>query len=151
MRADVRTEKEVMASLQTFADAWARHDMDAMLVLFGPDPDVVVIGAGLDDKRLGRAQLREQLLRDWAQSEAVSVTFGPHVVSSAGIVAWVAADMVVYATIDGVHTTFSGRLTAVLEKRRGEWKWMQSHFSLPATEQAQGESFPASLGARKAA
>lgn len=151
MRADVRTEKEVMASLHAFADAWARHDMDAVLVLFGPDPDIVVIGSGLDEKRLGRAQLREQLQRDWAQSEAVSVKFGRHVVSSAGIVAWVAADMVVYATIDGKHMTFPGRLTAVLEKRRGEWKWMQSHFSLPATEQTKGESFPASAGARKAA
>jgi len=151
MRADVRTEKEVMASLHTFADAWARHDVEAVLALFGPDPDVVVVGSGLDEKRLGRAQVREQLLHDWAQSEEVSVKFGRHVVSSAGIVAWVAADMVVYASIDGKHMTFTGRLTAVLEKRRGEWKWMQSHFSLPATEQAKGQSFPASTSARKAA
>ena len=151
MRADKHTEKEVMAALQTFADAWAGRDIDAVVGLFGPDPDVVVIGSGLDEKRLGRAELREQLLRDWSQSEAVSVTFGWHLVSASGPVAWVAADMIVHARIAGKHVSFPGRLTAVFEKRRGQWRWMQSHFSLPAVDQAKGESFPAHAAGRKAA
>ena len=151
MRADKHTEKEVMAALQTFAEAWARRDTDAVLGLFGPDPDVVVIGSGRDEKRLGRAELREQLLRDWSQSEAVSVTFGWHLVSASGPVAWVAADMIVHARIAGKHVSFPGRLTGVFEKRRGQWRWMQSHFSLPAVDQAKGESFPAHAAGRKAA
>jgi ketosteroid isomerase-like protein len=140
-----------MASLQAFADAWARHDMDALLALFGPDPDVVVIGSGVDEKRLGRAELREQLQRDWAHSETVSIEFERHVVSAAGVVAWASADMVVHARIAGLRMTFPGRLTVVLEKRRGQWKWMQSHFSLPAAGQAKGESFPTRRDARRAA
>ena len=151
MRADKHTEKEIMAKLQAFADAWERHDMEAALGLFGPDPDVVVIGSGLDERRLGRAELREQLGRDWAQSEAVSVTFGWHLVSASGPVAWVAADLIVHAKIAGKHGSFAGRLTAVFEKRRGHWKWMQSHFSLPAIDQAKGESFPMHATGRQAA
>ena len=151
MRADKHTEKEIMARLQAFADAWARHDTDAVLGLFGADPDIVVIGSGSDERRLGRAELLEQLRRDWAQSEAVSVTFGWHLVSASGPVAWVAADLIVHATIAGKHESFAGRLTAVFEKRRGDWKWMQSHFSLPAIEQAKGESVPAHAAGRKAA
>jgi ketosteroid isomerase-like protein len=151
MRADKHTEQEVMATLQTFADAWASRDIDTVLSVFGPDPDVVVIGSGLDEKRLGRAELREQLLRDWAQSDAVSVEFGWYLVSASGVVAWVTADMVVQARIAGKHMTFPGRLTAVLERRRGKWKWMQSHFSLPAVDQAKGESFPAHAVGRQAA
>ena len=151
MRADKHTEKEVMATLQTFAEAWAGRDIDAVLGLFGPDPDVVVIGSGLDEKRLGRTELREQLLHDWAQSDAVSVEFGWHLVSASGVVAWVTADMVVHARIAGKHMTFPGRLTAVLEKRRGMWKWMQSHFSLPAVDHANGALFPAQADGRKAA
>ncbi len=151
MRADKHTEKEVMATLQTFADACASRDVDAVLGLFGPDPDVVVIGSGLDEKRLGRAELREQLLRDWAQSDAVSVEFGWHMVSASGVVAWVTADMVVHVRIAGKHMTFPGRLTVVLEKRRGLWKWMQSHFSLPAVDHAKGALLPAYAASRKAA
>lgn len=151
MRADKHTEKEVMTTLQTFADAWASRDINAVLGLFGPDPDVVVIGSGLDEKRLGRAELRDQLLREWAQSDAVSVEFGWHLVSASGVVAWVTADMVVHARIAGKHMTFPGRLTAVLEKRRGQWKWMQSHFSLPAVDQAKSESFPGPATGRQAA
>jgi ketosteroid isomerase-like protein len=151
MRADKHTEIEVMATLQTFAEAWASRDIDAVLGLFGPDPDVVVIGSGLEEKRMGRAELREQLLRDWARSEAVSVEFGWHLVSASGVVAWVTADMMVHARIAGKHMTFPGRLTAVLEKRRGKWKWMQSHFSLPAVDQVQGALFPPHAADRKAA
>jgi ketosteroid isomerase-like protein len=151
MRADKHTEREVMMTLQTFADAWASRDIDAVLGLFGPDPDVVVIGSGLEEKRLGRAELREQLLRDWAQSDPVSVEFGWHLVSASGVVAWMTADMVVHAGIAGKRMTFPGRLTAVLEKRRGMWKWMQLHFSLPAVDQAKGESFPAHAAGRRAA
>jgi ketosteroid isomerase-like protein len=151
MRADKHTEKEVMMTLQTFADAWAGRDIDAVLGLFGPDPDVVVIGSGLDEKRLGRAELREQLLRDWARSDSVSVEFGWHLVSASGVVAWVTADMVVHVRIAGTQIALPGRLTAVLEKRRGMWKWMQSHFSLPAVDQAEGTLFPAHAAGRKAA
>ena len=151
MRADKHTEIEVMATLQTFADAWASRDIDAVLGVFGPDPDVVVIGSGLDEKRLGRAELREQLQRDWARPEAVSVEFGWHLVSASGVVAWVTADMVVHARIAGEHVTFPGRLTAVLEKRRGQWKWMQSHFSLPAVDQAKSEAFLTHAAGRQAA
>ena len=151
MRADASTEKEVMETLQAFADAWGRRDLDGVLALFGPDPDVVVLGSGTDEKRLGRSELREQLVRDWSQSDAFCVEFGWHLVSAAGVVAWVTADMTVRATIDGAAMTFPGRLTAVLEKRAGRWRWMQSHFSLPAGEQAKGESFPAHTAGRKAA
>jgi hypothetical protein len=132
-----------MDSLQSFADYWADWNMDGFLDLFAPDADVVVFGSGPDERRLGRAELREQLVRDWAQSESVSVEFGWHSVSVAGPVAWVATEMTVHAVIDGREKIFPGRLTAVLERRGSRWLWMQSHFSLPARDQAVGRSFPA--------
>lgn len=151
MRADASTEKEVMATLEAFADAWVHRDLDAVLALFGPDPDVVMLGSGADERRLGRTELREQLVRDWSQSEAVSFELGWHLVSAAGVVAWVTADLTVHTTSGGTTMTLPGRLTAVLEKRAGRWRWMQSHFSLPAGAHAKGESFPAHTAARQAA
>lgn len=151
MKADAQTEKEVMTTLKAFADAWVHRDLDAVLALFGPDPDVVMLGSGTDERRLGRTELREELLRDWAQSEAVSFELGWHLVSAAGVVAWVTADLTVHTTSGGTTMPLAGRLTAVLEKRAGRWRWMQSHFSLPAREEAKSESFPARRPARHAA
>jgi hypothetical protein len=35
-----------------------------------------------------------------------------------------------------------GIVTAVFEKRKGRWLIMQSHFAMPFTGQAGGQSFP---------
>jgi len=35
----------------------------------------------------------------------------------------------------------TGRFTAVPERRNGRWLLMQTHFSLPAAEQAEDRSF----------
>jgi uncharacterized protein (TIGR02246 family) len=152
MKADGRTETEVMASLQAFADCWAEWNMDGFLDLFAPDADVVVFGSGADEQRLGRAEIREQLIRDWSQLESLTVEFGWHSVSAAGPVAWVATELVLHAVMDdGVEKSFRGRLTAVLEKRAGRWIWMQSHFSLPVGEAAASHALPAHVGSPQVA
>jgi len=46
------------------------------------------------------------------------------------------------AGIKEQEISFPGRLTAVLEQRKGRWFIMQRHFSVPDREQAEGESFP---------
>ena len=55
--------------------------------------------------------------------------------------AWVAGRATVQARVDGQDLTLTGRFTAVLEQRQGRWLLMQTHFSLPAAEQAEGRSF----------
>jgi ketosteroid isomerase-like protein len=106
-----------------------------------PDDDVVGIGTGPDEWRVGPAAFRAQLERDLAQSEALSVDYEPLVVSEAGPVAWVAGRATVQAWVDGQDLALTGRFTAVLEQREGRWLLMQTHFSLPAAEQAEGRSF----------
>jgi ketosteroid isomerase-like protein len=86
-------------------------------------------------------QRSSRLERDFAQSEALSVDYQPQVVSEAGPVAWVAGRATVQARVDGQDLTLTGRFTAVLEQREGRWLLMQTHFSLPAAEQAEGRSF----------
>jgi ketosteroid isomerase-like protein len=141
MKASPRTQAAVQATLQQWKDAYSQQDLDAALAVVAPDDDVVGIGTGPDEWRVGPEEFKAQLERDFAQSEALSVDYQPLVVSEAGPVAWVAGRASVQARVDGQDLTLTGRFTAVLEQRAGRWLLMQTHFSLPAAEQAEGRSF----------
>ncbi|MFA6240484.1 MAG: nuclear transport factor 2 family protein [Candidatus Hydrogenedentales bacterium] len=142
MRADPRTATEVRATLDRFAGAYERRDMDAVMGMVACDPDVVVLGSGSDERRVGPVQVREQIERDWQQSDAASFEYGWMQISASGSVAWVACDLTFLATIEGETDHFPGRLTVVLEKRDGDWLIVLWHFAIPPAEQAVGESFP---------
>ena len=142
MRADKKTEAAVKAILDQMTKAYAQRDMDLLLSVFAPDPDVVMYGTGADEKRVGLSEIEAQAERDWSQSEATRMTFGWTSVSAAGPVAWVAADSVFHLEGDGQRFDLPARLTAVLEKRDEEWLIAQAHFSFPASGQGEGASFP---------
>jgi ketosteroid isomerase-like protein len=141
MQASPSTQAAVQATLQQWKDAYSRPDVDGALALMAPDADVVGIGTGPDEWRVGPAAFKAQLERDFAQSEALSVAYEPLVVSAAGPVAWVAGWARVQARVEGQDVTLTGRFTAVLEQRGDRWLLVQTHFSLPAAEQAEGRSF----------
>ena len=141
MRASPSTQAAVEATLQQWKDAYSRRDVDGALAVIAPDDDVVGIGTGPDEWRVGPEEFKAQLERDFAQAEALSVDYEPLVVSEAGPVAWVAGRARVQARVEGQDVTLTGRFTAVLERRDGRWLLLQTHFSLPATEQAEGRSF----------
>jgi ketosteroid isomerase-like protein len=141
MQASPSTQAAVQATLQQWKDAYGRRDVDGALAVMAPDEDVVGIGTGPDEWRVGPEEFKAQLERDFAQSEALSVDYEPLVVSEAGPVAWVAGRARVRARVEGQDVSLTGRFTAVLEQRGDRWLLMQTHFSLPAAEQADGRSF----------
>jgi ketosteroid isomerase-like protein len=141
MNASPQTQAAVQATLQQWKDAYTQRDLDRALAVIAPDDDVVGIGTGPDEWRVGPEEFRAQIERDFAQSEALSLNYEPLVVSEAGPVAWVAGRATVQARIDGQDLTLTGRFTAILEQRGDRWLLMQTHFSLPAAEQAEGRSF----------
>jgi len=151
VKADAKTAAAVLAVLDKFAERYSKRDFDGVMAHFVPDPDVVVIAAGRDEKRVGPAELKAQLERDWAQSEAASFEFGWRLVSAAGSVAWLAADMTIRANVGGKEMSLPGRVTAVLEQRGDRWLFVQFHYSLPSTELAEGESWPTPIEAVAAA
>jgi ketosteroid isomerase-like protein len=135
MKADVKTEAEVMTTLNRFIKAYQDKDLAGILKLFAPDPDVVFYGNGEDEKSIGIVGIREQAEHDWSQSAAVSLEIKWSSVSSAGAVAWLAADIEIHAGVGGIEMRLPARLTAILEKRAGEWLFMQWHASVPTIEQ----------------
>lgn len=101
MKADPKTEAAVMNVMDQLIEAYTKRDLDAALALFAPDPDLVTIGTGGDEKCIGLAERKAQFERDFAQAEDVSIKLGWHSLSAAGLVAWVAADAIVHAKASG--------------------------------------------------
>ncbi len=142
MKADPKTKAEVLETLQGMWKAYGRLDVDGVLACYAPDPDIGVFGSGADEVYLGPKQAKKGLKRDFSQVRNVKVRLSKARVSAAGKVAWLAADCLFTAHVAGCDTEMAGRLTAVLEKRKGCWLIMQSHFAMPFAGQAEGQSFP---------
>jgi ketosteroid isomerase-like protein len=142
MKADKKTETEVMAAINLFIETYTHRDIEGTLALLAPDPDLTIIGTGVDEKIVGIQKARILLKRDYEQAGDISVKLGPVTVSAAGPVAWVFADSTWQVKVSGKNMAYNWRWTLVLEKRQGKWLMVQSHLSAPASQQAEGQSFP---------
>jgi len=142
MKADQKTQTEVTQAVKGMFEAYKKKDLQGVLSFWAPDPDIVVIGSGSDEKSTGIGQFIEQLKRDWMQAEVSTISFKDYLVSSAGIVAWFSAEINFHGNIENNEFDLAGRLTGIMEKRDGKWLWAQMHFSTPNIEQVQGDSWP---------
>jgi len=141
MKADPKTESAVMNVVKQFWEVFTKRDIDAALPFFAPDPDVVAIGTGGDEKCIGVPELKHILNRAFAQFEDASVTFGWHSVSAAGSVALVAADVILHMKTGDREISEQLRLTVALEQRGDRWVIIQWHDSVPAAGQKEGQAF----------
>lgn len=143
MKANLTTYQEVKSVLEGWSESYRQRDMKRLLAYVSPDPDVIMYGTGADEKRMAAAGIQAQAERDWSQTEASAFILNEPSISSAGSVAWAAADAVFQLTAGGQEMALPARFTAVLEKREDKWLIVQAHFSLPAPDQDEGQSFPA--------
>jgi len=142
MKANTKTEVEVMAVINQFIESFQKQDLDGNLALYASDDDVVTIGTGADEKCVGLAEIKAEGERAFAQSEMRSIQLSWYSVSAAGAVAWVASEGIIQAKVGGQEISFPIRLTFVLERRGERWLIVQLHGSLPAAGQNKGESWP---------
>ena len=142
MKADSKTETEIMSVLTQIIECYKEQDIDGLLALYAPNPDMVTIGTGIDEKRIGLAERRKQMERDFAQVEEISAKISWYSVSAAGSVAWVASDVIVRGKVDEQEISVPMRATFVLEQRNDKWLIMHSHVSVPSVAQKEGESWP---------
>ena len=142
MKVDVKTEAAVMSVINQLFESFNKRDIGHFLSFFAPDPDLVFIGTGEDEKCIGLTELRAEIERAFKQSEQSSIHLGWYSVSAAGSVAWVAADATIKAQVGKKALSFPVRFTIVLERRGDRWVVVQSHDSMPAAGQKEGESWP---------
>jgi ketosteroid isomerase-like protein len=142
MNADAKTKAEVLQTMREMWKAYGRLDADGVLAVYAPDPDIVVFGSGADEVYIGPKQAKRGLKRDFAQVRSVKVRLSKVRISAAGKAAWLASNCLFTVHVAGCDIDMAGRLTAVLEKRKGRWLIVQSHFAMPNPGQAKGQSFP---------
>ncbi len=147
MKADAKTEAAVLAVLDKLAERYSKRDLDGVMALFAPDPDLVLVGTGADETRIGFDEARSQIERDFSQTDAVSMKLDPRSVSAAGSVAWVVADVTNRAEVGSQYVSIPMRVTTVLEQREGRWLIVQIHASVHMAGQPEGESWPTSIDA----
>lgn len=141
-KVDLKTEAEVKAFLNEFSKAYKERKIDELMALIAPDPDIVLIGTGVDWKVIGFDEIKARAERDWTQSEASSLEFGWTSISRIGSVVLVAAEVTARVRIEGEESVFPWRLSAVLDNREGKWLMYQFHLSAPAGGQTEGKSWP---------
>ena len=141
MKADPKTEAAVMSVVKRWFEAFAKRDIDGVMAFFAPEPDVIAIGTGNDEKCVGPIEIKAILERAFAQFREASVKFGWHSVSVIGSVALVAADAVLSMKTSDREITEHIRLTVALQGRGDKWLIIQWHDSVPAAGQEEGQAF----------
>lgn len=144
MRGSPAAEAAALAIPYKFAEAYARRDLQAVLALFADDRDVVFIGTGSDERRVGLVEVRQHIKRNLEQSSQLFFRFDWVRASATGPVAWVAAEGAMQAEVGPQEIEAPVRFTGVLEIVHGDWLLVQAHLSLPAAGQEVGRSFPTS-------
>ena len=142
MKVDAKTEAEIKVVMKKWADTYKRRDLKGAMALYVPDADVVMVGSGVDEVRIGPEAIKAQYERDWAQTEAGSVDYKSTMVSKVGSAAVVFSEATITARVEGKSMEFPLRITGALENRGGKWLFNQLHASMPAAGQEEGQSFP---------
>jgi ketosteroid isomerase-like protein len=142
MKANGKTEAAVLAVMDKWLQSYQERDLDGLMSLVSPDGDLLIFGTDIDEKRIGRDEFKAQVERDWAQTEALAFNLSEHRISAAGPVAWVAAEGVGKGKAGGQQFEFPFRMTSVFEQQGDKWYMVQSHASLPAPAQEEGDSVP---------
>jgi uncharacterized protein (TIGR02246 family) len=130
MNADAQTEAAMVGMLDSFCSAFQARDGEAVMRLFAPDPDVVVVTS--EEALLRGPDELQAFLRAYALGSATYSWIWDRVeVSTADAVAWLLAEGTeTAATQDGEHK-HPYRMTMVCEKRDERWLLVQVHGSSP--------------------
>ena len=134
-------EKEVRAVLDVYANAYRTKDLDGIMAIFSPG--ICGFGSGADEDFIGHEALARQFKRDMSQAAVNAMKFTETQIDGEGPVAWVMTLSAITFTVPGSEKqTIRGRSTMVLRKISGRWLIEQIHFSVPYSEQSEGQSFP---------
>jgi ketosteroid isomerase-like protein len=130
VKPDVATETELIGVLERFCSGFADRDIEAVMRLFVPDPNVLVVTSEEPLLR-GPLELRTFLDRYVEGLTTYSWEWDRHDVSTAGSVAWLLAEGTETATSADRLQRHPYRMTMVLERHDDRWLLVQVHGSSP--------------------
>ena len=135
MKADDRTEREVLGVLRAFNDHLAARDLVGVLSLFVSDPDVILVGSEAGEFAVGLSELRAFFQRIFARQGTFRFEWRTSRVSVEGDVAWFFAVTLAHYDEPGNPATVPYRTTGVLARRGDRWRLAHYHGSEPVDVQ----------------
>ena len=130
VRADPQTEAALRETLERFCSGFAARDAGAVMQLFAPDPDVVMVTS--EEALLRGPDEVGAFLRRYAEGTTTySWTWDRRDASAAGAVGWLLAEGTETAAAEDREEKHAYRMSMVCEKRAGRWLLSQVHGSSP--------------------
>ena len=130
VKADAATVTELIDVLERFCSGFAGRDTEAVMSLFAPDLDVIVVTSEESLLR-GPVELRRFLDRYVEGPTTYSWEWDHFDLSRAGSVGWLLAEGSEIAAVEERLQQHPYRMTMVCERREGRWLLMQVHGSSP--------------------
>ena len=130
--ADEEVKKEIESILNSMVKAFATKDVELYMSLYDSNPDLVIYGSQSGEKWTVLKDFKEAVVHNWHMVKEVDVkyTYQRIEVHSSGDVAWFATELSFNMEMNGQQISIPGRLTGVLGKNDGIWKFKQTHYSM---------------------
>ncbi len=136
MVLDLNAEtEEVKAVLDLYIQATETEDIELFSSINAHDSGMVNFGTEATERIVGWDSLKESMEAQFAATENSNLTVRDQVIKvhSSGQVAWFSQIIDWELVFEGQEMTMEGlRATGVLEKRNGNWIFVQMHYSVPA-------------------
>lgn len=127
-------------TIHLYIKGYQQKDIDTFTSVLSPS--IQGFGSGPDEVVQGREEFIRHVRRDLDQCDHVEIRMEGTRISGILPVAWVMSYCTFVVTAGDETSEFTGRFTVVLRKEDDRWLFEQIHFSLPATGQAAGQSYP---------
>ena len=127
-------EADVIAAFEALDVAFERRDIDAIMGLFTDDADITMWGSALPERAVGREELRVLLSRllEAFPTSSFRLEYSERRVHVIGDITWVnAAGTATWDPGDGTIREVPYRVTAVLVRTEGGWRWHTHQGSQP--------------------
>ncbi len=135
-------ESALLATLDSYADAYCAKNIDELMSLFDDGDDISVIGTGEDELCSGRDQIRSLFLRNFDDATANRFEWHwrqPTVRGDTGVVAVL---LTIHLEIDGRFVKVPIRWTVTAHHDDKRWVWLHRHASSAALSQDKGTAYP---------
>ena len=135
--AYLNTDKEVIAFLNGYGEAYCRKDLNAIDTMIDKVTGPMFIGTGKNEMLITTDSFTSFLKKDWATIDTMSWSYNMIKIQHDGNVAWFISEVTYSIKINGTYGTFLLRFSGVLVKRNGNWLLSQSHISMPWIDEAE--------------
>ncbi len=131
--AAAEPEVELREVLAAHEQALSDHDLDALMALYAPGDETVVMGTTTPERWVGETQIADAYRHFFEDFDAGTVERDcPWMqIGASGEVGWITANCAYEDSLAGQARSFALNVTVLMQKLDGAWKLRTMHFSNP--------------------